>query len=150
MLLIIIRTVIALWPFIKENVLGNREIEYLSARNRPMTLMLVSVLILFGLFVYITDHAFVSHNDLRVAENKIKVMAVQLEENAGKHAVRDVNRNLLLRRIAELEEINLMYAEQLLEVRLQNNALLQSRPPPQKSTPQSRPSRAVQRYNQLK
>lgn len=125
MLLIIIRTLIALWPFIKENVLGNREIEYLNVRNRPMTLMLVSVLVMFGLFIYITDHAFLSTTDLQRARNEVRVLTVKLEENTAYQIERDLARESLLVRVLELEDTVAHYRERLDELRIQNKTLLE-------------------------
>lgn len=124
MLTVLIRTLITLWPFIKENILGNRDIDYLSTRNRPLTLMLLGVLVMFGLFVYITDHALISTTDLQKARQEIRILTVRLEEAGSHDATRGELQLVLERRIAELERLVDLFREQTEVLQQQNQELL--------------------------
>lgn len=101
-----------LWPFIRENILGNKDIDYLSRKNRPISLMSLFCLILFMLFLYMTDSAIVNRSDLHRAKREIALLtqsveAARLQMGMPKEHVVEIEK-----RISLLEDTNRIYRQQ--------------------------------------
>lgn len=150
MLIPTIKALMVIWPFIRENALGNKKLGYLNKRDRPLTLMLVSVFVLFGLFVYVTDHAFSNSADLAKARRKLEMVSHRLKEAEDRLLLRDKQQLKLHSRIIELEVA--------LGTRDYESRVTPKPPTPTASDKVERPSNkggsnhppsAVDRYNQL-
>ena len=79
MLLGILKGIIALWPFLKELVLGNQEFRNHVRRNKVSTFLMVALVIMFLLFLFIADAAIEANKGLQEAQHEIKVLEVRLE-----------------------------------------------------------------------
>lgn len=79
MLVGILKGIIALWPFLKELVLGNQELRNHVRRNKVSTFLLVTLFIMFLLFLFIADSAVTANRALQEVTNENKVLKVKLE-----------------------------------------------------------------------
>lgn len=79
MLLALYKFFLVAWPFVKEVLLGGKDIKHEARKNKTATALFVVNICLFILFVYSLDQATIYSNKSRELHSQLGVLKVRLE-----------------------------------------------------------------------
>lgn len=79
MLLTLYKFFLVAWPFVKEVLLGGKDIKHEARKNKTATALFVVNICLFVLFIYSLDQAAIYSNKTRALHNELGVLKVRLE-----------------------------------------------------------------------
>jgi len=121
MLYSLLKGLLAIWPFLKEVVLGNADLKEVVRKNKIITAMTVLNILLFLMFLYMADKVITYNTAAGTTFHQKEMMKYQLEVEQGK--VKTLVEDLELERTRSVR-FEAKYAESLLLVTDLTNALL--------------------------
>lgn len=123
MLLTLYKFFLMAWPFIKEVLLGDKNIQHEVKKNRTASALLVAVFVMFSLFVYITGEAIAYSGQVRDLDHATKVLKLQLDDAVSEQGVPKDTVEEMKQRLTTLEESVLYYQGELTESKKRVSAL---------------------------
>lgn len=121
MLYSLLKGLLAIWPFLKEVVLGNADLKEVVRKNKIITAMTVLNILLFLMFLYMADKVISYNTAAGTTYHQRELMKYQLEVEQGK--VKTLSDDLELERTRSVR-FEAKYAESLIIVTDLTNALL--------------------------